>query len=232
MKRLAAILIMLASLAGCQESRVADFWNTHDIDYTDVRAAQDQFAAYAEQAVAAPLEEALESMDILFDKLKEDEVAYFLYTGWIDAAFYSLLSPCRDVALYTKAVERKISDGIIYEEECQKDLKKVQWMGYNLKGAKATVPGLIFDGKRTLVLVLDSGCPSCKKALSALGEDCRWVGLRKVAICMGYGPTPEAKGWELISNADASDVFDAELTPIYFIIDESGTVETGYTLAI
>ena len=92
MRRSTFIFLLLAVLAGCRENaNVADFWNTHSIDYSDIDAAQDQFARYAEQAVAAEKTDALASMDVLFDRLKEDEVGYYVYTDWIDGVFYNPL---------------------------------------------------------------------------------------------------------------------------------------------
>ena len=83
MRRWTAIFLLASLLAGCREGDLTDYWND-GIDYSDVEAAQDRFAIFAEKAVAAPEAEALAAMDVLFDKLKTDEVAYYLYTGWLE----------------------------------------------------------------------------------------------------------------------------------------------------
>lgn len=231
MKYFQTVVLCLALLAGCQTQGVSSFWDTHSIDYSDIRAAEDQFADFAELAVSAPQEEALAALDRLFDKLSQDPVAYYIYAGWMDGAFYHPLSPCRNAALYGKAVERMVADGILGEEEYHPFLQRREWMGYNLEGTQAVVPGLS-PGTRTLVLVLDLGCPSCREALEKLAADPQWRDVKKVAIGLGYGPEPAVPAWEYISSGNASAVFDIHLTPIYFVVAADGTVERGYTMAL
>ena len=219
-------------VAGCGQTRLADYWNVNGIDYSDISAAQDRFAIFAEQAVAAPEAEACEALDSLFDKLLEDEVAYFVYVDWIDFAFYSLLSPCRSAALYEKVVERVVSDDIVGNGDCDLYRQRLGWIKNNLEGSTAIVPGVELDGRRTLVLVLNLSCPSCLEAPAAMAADSRWNDFRRVAICCGYGPQPETEGWEFVRPGNVTEVFDPELTPVYFIVSHEGIVETSYTLAI
>ena len=232
MKRMAAIFLCPALIIGCQEAGIRDFWNTHGIDYSDVDAAQDQFAVFAENAVGAQEADALAAMDVLFDKLQEDEVAYYLYSDWMDDAFYNLLSPCRNAAIYEKAVERIVADGVLSEGEYAPYIQKLGWIQYNQEGAQAMVPGIVMNGNRTLVLVLDVGCPSCRDALTALAEREEWLHCRHIAVCCGYGPQPDIPGWEYVFPKNASDIFDPHLTPIYFVVSGDGTVEIPYTLAL
>lgn len=231
MKFFQTVVLLLALLAGCQRQDVSSFWKTHSIDYSDIRAAEDQFADFAELAVKSPVEDALAALDLLFDKLGQDTVAYYIYTEWMDGAFYHPLSPCRSAALYGKAVERMVADGILSEDEYRPFLQCREWIGYNLEGTQAVVPGLS-PGTRTLVLVLDLGCPSCREALERLAADPQWRDVKKVAIGLGYGPDPAVPGWEYISSENASAVFDIHLTPIYFVVAADGTVERGYTMAL
>lgn len=225
------MLLCLVLLSGCQAQGVRDFWTTHDIDYTDIAAAEDRFADYAELAVASPQEEALASLDALFDLMKQDEVGYYIYSGWMDAAFYNLLSPCRNAGLYGKAVDRMAADGILSADECKPFLQKKAWVQRNLKGQKADVPGVEVS-ERTLVLVLNLGCPSCREALDALSASPQWAECRHVAIGCGPGEPPSVPGWEYFFPKNAPEVFDPELTPVYFVVSADGTVEVPYTLAL
>lgn len=228
MKRLSAILLLMVSLTGCQGGRVADYWVKNSIDYSDYDAAQDRFAIFAEKAVVAKEADAAAAMDILFDKLKEDEVAYYIYTEWVDGAFYNPLSPCRNAFLYGKAVERILSDHIFSERECAPFLQRNQWLQFNREGYPATIPGVAFDGRRTIVLVLDLSCPTCREALSAIAGSREWADARRIAVCFGYGPQPDVPGWEYRFPEYASDIFDPELTPVYFVVSADGTVESTY----
>ena len=87
------ILFLLTLFAGCQGGSIAGFWNTHSIDYSDIDAARDQFVAYAEKAVTAPEPEALSSLDVLFDKLHEDEVAGWMLLSTISSPL-AATTPC------------------------------------------------------------------------------------------------------------------------------------------
>ena len=228
MRKLLAAILFPVFFLGCREN-VTGFWNNHQIDYSNIQSAQDTFVEFAQIAVNSPVDEALESIDVLFDRLKEDPVAYYLYSDWMDGAFYSLLSPCRSAALFSKAVERIVKDGVLAPSDCDPFIQKREWIQFNQAGHNATVPGVSSFGERTLVLVLDQSCPSCREALSVLAS---YDAARKIAICCSYGPAPEASGWEIISPDDAQAVFDPHMTPVFFVVSPDGTVERGYTIAL
>ena len=196
-------VLCLALLAGCRASGVGDFWNTHSIDYSDIHAAEEQFADFAELTIPAPEEDALAALDVLFDKLKQDTVAYYLYSEWMDGAFYNLLSPCRNATLYGKAVDRMAADGILTPNEM--------------------IPGETYE---------NMSCPSCREALEKLSADPQWNGVKKTAVCLGYGPEPAVPGWNYLFPENGSAVFDIHMTPVYFVTAPDGTVERGYTLAL
>ena len=232
MKKTTVIILCLALLAGCQASGIRGYWDNVPLLENDIEASQDRFAQFAELAVDAPEEDALAAMDLLFDRLVQDTVAYYIYSEWLQSAFYSPLSPCRNPLLYDKAVERIVADGILNTDECEPFLRTREWLQYNREGEKATVPGLSQTDTRTLVLVLDMSCPSCRQALETLAQDPQWNGCKKVAVCMGYGPRPSVPGWEYLSPENASAVFDIHMTPVYFVLAADGTVERGYAPAL
>ena len=232
MKHFIAAVLCLALLAGCRAGGVGNFWERHSIDYTDIRAAEDQFADFAELAATAPEEEALAALDALFDKLQKDTMGYYLYSEWMDGAFYSVLSPYRSAALYGKGVDRMVADGVLAESDYAPYLRRREWISYNLEGAQAFVPGMSSFDTRTLVLVLDLGCPSCREALEKLDKDPQWEGVRKLAVGLGYGPKPDIPGWVFLFPEDGTTVFDIGMTPVYFVVAADGTVECGYTLAL
>ena len=232
MRHAAAFILCLALLLGCQASDIRGYWKSVPLLEKDISVSEDRFAGFAELAVEAPEADALAAMDVLFDRLKEDAVAYYIYADWVEGAFYSPLSPCRNVALYSKAVDRITADAVLQEDEREPFLRKRQWAQYNLPGTPACVPGYVSFTARTLVLVLDLSCPSCQKALDALSSDPQWVDVSRVAVCCGYGPHPAVPGWDYLFPEDASSVFDLHLTPVYFVVAADGTVEIGYTPAL
>lgn len=232
MKHAVEIILCLALLMGCQASDIRGYWNTVPLLEGDISLSEDRFARFAELAAEAPEADALAALDVLFDRLKQDTVACYVYSEWVDGAFYSLLSPCRNAALYSRSVDRMLSDAVLDRNDCEPFLKKRDWIQYNLPGAPATVPGYPAFTEPTLVLVLDLSCPSCRKALEQLSADTRWAGVRRVAVCCGDGPHPAVPGWDYLFPEDANTVFDPHLTPIYFVVAADGTVESGYTPAL
>ena len=232
MNKSATTILCLALLAGCQASGIRGYWNDVPLLEKDLSVSEDRFARFAEQAVSAPEEDALAAMDDLFDKLKQDSVAYYIYSDWMAGAFYTPPSPCRSAALSTKAGDRMAADGILGPDECEPFLREREWIQYNREGAKATIPGLSTIDIRTLVLVLDLSCPACREALEVLAQDPQWNGANKLAVGLGYGPQPSVPGWEYLFPEKGNVVFDIHMTPVYFVVAADGTVERGYTLAL
>ena len=222
------LCISLAILSGCQRDGVQAYWDNYKFNLEDIQKEEEHFADFATLAVNSPREDSFKAIDRLFDKLEKNEVAYYVYTSWIDGAFYSILSPCRNSDLYSKAVDSIISDGVLTESECEQYIRKREWIGYNKAGSAATLPGVSVKDEPLLVLVLDQGCPSCRHALDSLGENPEWAGIRKIAICCGYGPAPTVDAWEYYTPQNASAVFDPQMTPVYFVVGADGNVETTY----
>lgn len=231
MRRLSLYILCLALLSGCQTGNVASFWDGRSVVVEDIAASEEQFAEFASAAAKALPQDALHAMDVLFDKLKEDPVDYFIYAEWMDA-FYDILSPCRSALLYGKAVERLVSDGILTDNEYAHFQKRLEWMQFNTEGSPAMVPGCSRFESRTLVLVLDLGCPSCREALEKLGSAPEWNGVRKIAVGLGNGPQPSVSGWEYLFPENGTSCFDIHTSPIYFVVAPDGTVEKGYTSAL
>ena len=224
--------LCLTILAGCHSSGIRGFWKDAPLVEENLSVCENRFADFAELAVKAPAQEAVQELDALFNRLKYDQTAYYIYAEWMDAAFYSPYSPCRNATLYSKAVERMVTDGVLTMEDCEPFIQHRDWININIKGDKAVVPGVSLDGKRTLILVLDLGCPSCREALNSLASDKKWKGTRKVAIGMGHGPEPDTAGWEFFRPEESWAVFDIKVTPVYFVVSEDGVVETSYTPAL
>lgn len=228
MKRLAVILLLLVSLTGCRDARVRYFWCTHSIDYSVVDSARSQFIDYAALASLADTSVARASIDRLYDKLKKDEVAYYLYTEWVEGIFYHPFSPYCSEPLYSRAVERMGVDGVFSEDECLPYRQRLAWMRLNREGESAVVPGVTLDGQRTLVAVADLGCHSCIEVLDSLATDGKWADVRRVAISCGHGPEFPLQGWERVLPKRTRDVFDTRYAPFCFVVSADGVVESSY----
>lgn len=229
MKRFAVILVILLSLSGCKDDSIVYYWERNGIGYEDIRAAQKRFAVFAEKAVAAPEQDALAAIDGLLNVLQTDTVAYYLYGEWLTVTFYSPFSPCRSASLFGKVAERLTSDGIYSDYDCFPLKLKQDWIKVNQTGTPAVVPSVELDGRRTLVLVLDQGCPSCREHLGALAKRPEWKNVRRVALCIGSGAAPDVPGWEYRFPEDPSAFFDPEQTPVYYVVAPDSLVEITYT---
>ena len=232
MKHAAQLILCLALLSGCQASGIRGYWNNVPLLEKDIRISEDRFADFAEAAAAADTRDALAAIDGLFDRLCRDTLAYYVYSDWIDGAFYNLYSPCRSAALYSKAVDRIITDAILQTDECAPFLQRKQWINFNQPGEKACVPGHPYFDQRTLVLVMDLGCPSCRSSLAKISSSPEWADCHHLAVGIGPGALATPPDWEFISSGNVKSVFDPDLTPIFFIVADDGTVEKGYTLAL
>ena len=226
------ILLCLALLNGCQASGIRGYWNDVPLLEKDIRVSEDRFADFAELAVASSQNDALAALDLLFDRLRRDSVAYYVYSEWMNGAFYNIFSPCRNATLYSKAVERIVTDAVLPTDECEPFLQRQRWIGYNLPAERAIVPGRPSFTGRTLVLVLDLSCPSCLKTLEKFLTAPEWAGVKHLAVCFGPGALPSDSGWDVIYDSNSAAVFDPQLTPIYFVVAADGTVEQGYTPAL
>ena len=237
---LVATAALLAALAmSCKSPSVKGYWDSHKPDITDIRAAEDEFAKFAELAVAAPEEDAHAEIDKLFDQLKSNEIAYFVYTEWVVTAFYSSASPCRNCPLFVYSMQRILSDGIIDGYDAELYAGFVTACQSNRVGDSLTLPSLLDrtgnevvleTGQPTLFMVVDLTCPSCLKALEKMKDS--YPEARHVALCSGPGRLPAIDGWETFKALDSDSVYDAGAAPFYFLTDKDGIIEITYTRAL
>ena len=237
MKRISALAILVVLLAGCRQSGVSAFWDGVDINVSadNYSEAEERFADFAELAVASPTEEALKGLDALFDKLRGNEVSYYIYEEWIEGSFYTILSPCRNAALFDAAAARMQSDGVLTDME-DRIASLRHWNSLNLEGARCSLPPLtgadgspveVPDGQPCTILLVDVSCRSCTAALGGLsgGEG------RHIAVCFGGNRAPDAPGWEYCFSRSVREWFDPESAPMYFRVAADGTVTQPYTPA-
>lgn len=233
----AALLAVLA--VSCKTESIKGYWDRHAPDISDIRTAEDEFSKFAELAVAAPEEDAQAEIDHLFDLLKKDEVAYYVYTEWTVSAFYSAASPCRNCPLFVYSVNRILSDGIIDGYDAEMYTRFVTACSTNLVGDKVTLPPLrdergseitLEHGQTTLYMVVNLTCPSCLKALDKYA-DFRPDAVH-IALCSGPGRLPSAAGWEYIRAVNTDEIYDVDAAPFYFVENADGIIETTYTRAL
>lgn len=201
------------------------------VSESNIGEARERFAGFAELAADAPLQEAYAALDDLMRKLAKDEVSYYVYEEWMEAAFYNMHSPTRSAPLFDHIAARIESDGIMKDMLDRVALLR-RYNSLNLEGQQCTLPQLFtpdgtpaeVSGPAT-VLVVDQTCRTCISALGALASE----GGRHLAICASNGDIPSAPGWEYFRAQALSDIFDTAALPFWFAIDASGTVTVPYS---
>lgn len=226
------LAVLALTLAACSpKSGISRFWNDADISAleSDFDGAKKRFTEFAELSLKAPSEEAGRALDVLFDRLAADEVAYYVYEEWCEGAFYNLLSPYRNAALFEHVAARVEADGIMTDE-----LPRIQslrrYNSLNLKGQQITLPDDLTlpdgqpleypAGEEVTVLVINPSCRSCLPALRTLAD----APGRHIAICFGTREVPSVPGWEYCHTAEIRRFFDTEAAPFWFAADAGGTV--------
>ena len=237
--RLAIILAALALVFSCKSPSVKGYWEQHKPDISDIRAAENEFAVFAELAVKAPEQEAREEIDRLFEQLQADEVAYFVYSEWMVSAFYSPASPCRSCALFSYAMTSHVlTDGIVDGYDAELYERLVTACNTNKEGTSLVLPPLndrlgndvtIEPGEPVLFLVVDLSCPSCLKALDRFSK--KYPKARHIALCSGPTTLPDRNDWEFLRATETESVYDISAAPFYFVVNSEGIIETTYTTA-
>lgn len=227
---LLSLLAISAILSGCRPpAGVRGYWFDRTPDIGDIEAAEEEFADFAELAVAAPEADAFAAVDQLLRKASKDEVTYIVYTDWIERGFGLIASPCYSCPIFVHAADRirkqKILDAYLSGEYA----KRREFCLHNRAGQMAELPLELTVAKRTLFLVVDQDCPSCRKAMDRLASENE--GSRLVALCCGHGPLPNEDGWDSYRLPHDQNIFDTAQSPFYFVADADGTVVITYKSA-
>lgn len=229
-----------AVISGCREADntgIRGYWSSRTLDLSDVAAAEEEFAEFAEQAVQAPQKEAFAAIDMLLDKVSEDEVVYLVYADWIARAFATLASPCRSCDIFVYAADKMLSDKKYVGYYCDEYRKHREFCLHNRVGDKAEIP-LLEDGccnsislpldQRTLFLVVDQDCPSCKESMTKFVSS-KWNDAAHIALCYGHGPLPVEPDWVCYRIIPDQNILDTREGPFYFVTSADGTIEISYT---
>ena len=228
---LAGLTVLLTACTNT--GNVRNYWKNADVTVTESNfdSAEDHFASFAEKLVKAPLKDIGPAVDELMEKLKSDEVSYYVYSEWIVMAFHSLLSPCRDPGIFNRFIEHFKTDGIMSEGEFSPLAELADKDLLNAVGTLCTIPKLSEEklwkpGEETLFLILNLDCATCVAALRALSEEPG----RHIALCFGNTPVPTLSGWEYYHPDGLDEYFDLDAAPFWFTVDADGKVKTSYTL--
>lgn len=231
MMRKATILsVMLALLlTGCNGSgKLSGFWDNADVTVTEENytQVQDRFAEFAELLAAKP--EAVESLNPLFDKLKDNEVDYIIYTQWMEYAFHNYFSPCRNPAIFDAVVERIAADAILSAEETERMQKLAAQDWFNHTGDPCKLPEGVKAEGPALFLILNLDCRTCQQSLQALSNI--HPEAAHIALCYGWSPAPSVPGWEYLKPEGMEEIFELEAAPFWFLTAADGTVEIPYSM--
>ena len=236
MKRFAvAILIASASIiSGCRNnSGVRGYWSSRTLDVDNYKTAEEEFADFVELASAAPQADAFAAVDMLLKKARKDDVTYIIYADLIMRGFSSIGSPCRSCPIFLHAADNILSHGIPSGDMATRYQKRKELCLHNNVGDIAEIPKLAGNKtleltRRTLVLVVDQDCSTCRQSMERFSSD-KWDDAALVALCYGHGPLPEQPGWECYQMSRSQALLDTAEAPLFYVISPDGKVEISYT---
>ena len=237
MRRLALIFAAIAAIiSGCRGNQgVRGYWSTRTLDLDNYAAAEEEFTDFAELAVQAPEKDAFVAVDRLLKKAGEDEVTYLVVTDWIVRGFSYIASPCHSCAIFVHAADKILSQGIVGQYEAGEIRRNREFCLHNRVGDKTELP-LLTDGdvhdipldRRTLFLVVDQDCPSCRQSFQKFSSP-EWSGTALTGLCYGHGPLPEMEGWNFYRIENDQTLLDVRQAPFFFLNAPDGTIEISYT---
>ena len=215
-------------ISGCRNSSgIRNYWSSHTPDISDYNVAEEEFARFAELAVQAPEGDAVAAVYQLIKKAsRQDEVTYLVYIDLITRGFSLIASPCYAPDLFVHAADRILSGKHLDGYTRAQLLQRRQFCSSNRVGEQVRLPINYPVAKRTLFLVVDHDCSSCRKAMTRLSGEFSDICL--VALCNGHGPLPTEPGWDCYLLPYDQDILDTEAGPYYFVAAADGTVETSY----
>ena len=225
-----ALFVAMTIISGCRSnSGIRAYWSERTPNIDDIAAAEDEFTNFAELAVDAPEADAFWAVDQLLRKASKDEVTFIVYTDWIARGFGLVASPCYSPSIFTHAAKTALRKRILDSYLTAEYKKRLEFCSHNRVGDKAKLAvDLPIEG-RTLILVVDQDCPSCRKAMERLAKE--WEGLGLVALCVGHGALPGDPDWKCLRLPNDQNIFDAGQSPFYFVIGADGIVEQAYKSA-
>lgn len=236
MRRFALILAAaVAIISGCRDrSGIRGYWYSRDVGIEDFKAAEEQFADFAEMAVSAPRRDAFAAVNALLKKASGDEVTYLVYTDWISRAFGLIASPCYSPDIFIHAADKILSKGMLSGSATDEYRRKREFCLHNRQGSKVLLPYLA-EGEepvplvqRTVFLVVDQSCPSCRESMVRFLSP-EWSDAWLVALCYGRGPLPEERGWDCRRLSPDQTVLDVRQGPFFFVTTPDGRIEQSYT---
>ena len=237
MRRLALTLAALAAIiSGCHDnSGIRGYWSSRTLDLENISAAEDEFTDFVELAVQAPEKDVFVAVDRLLKKASKDEVTYLVYTDWIIRGFSYIASPCHSCAIFIHAADKILSQGIVGEYEAEEVRRNREFCRHNQMGSKTKLPpmqdGNVSDiplDRRTLFLVFDQDCPTCRQSILQFSSP-EWEDTARVGLCYGHGPLPVIEGWDFYRIPGDQSILDTRQAPFCFVNAPDGTIEMTYT---
>ena len=228
---LAAIAVIIS---GCRDNTgVRGYWSSSDLNLDNYDAAEEEFADFVELAYAAPEKDAFAAVDMLLKKARKDDVTYLVYADLIMRGFSAIGSPCRSCPIFIHAADNMLSHGIPSGDMTERYKTRRELCFHNGVGDDAEIPELADSAKidfgcRTLILVVDQDCSSCRQSMDRFSTE-KWNGTALVALCHGHGPLPERPGWECHRMSRKQTLIDTRETPLFYVISPDGKVEITYT---
>lgn len=230
MRKLLPLILAAMCLSACTGQDIRHYWDEREVSISDYSKSAEAFGEFAALAAKAPLSEAVQALETLYDRIQDKEVEYIIYSEFTETAFHNYYSPYRRPELFQAMVERIAADRILSKE----DIARLQQMAendrLNLPGAPCVLPGGLEAEGNALYLVLNLDCRTCLQSLNGLVN--KYPKAKHIALCFGWGEVPKAEGWEFLHPQGIDKCFDSEAAPFWFLTDGAGRIKVPYCTEI
>jgi hypothetical protein len=186
-----------------------------------------------------------------------DEIGYYLWSEWAITTLYGLWSPVRDMESFEMFLRGIASDGRVPAGGKEFAPRLLGLATHNQEGSKAEVFEMFdpagdkvllsdFRGKRVLLLIVDTTCPSCVDTMQAvesnrtLSEAAQSGELALVVVAINQSHeevvefAEEKRGtlWRVFCTSGSElekNYYDAEASPELLLLSHDGKVEVAAT---
>lgn len=260
---LAALALLLIGVTSCgsgaPKATLEGFWDdfgpTTLLD--DVEAAEQKLVAWGELLLEADSTAREASVGEFLEVMVADQVCYYVWSEWVMLHLYGVWSPVRNEEAVMMLLERVVADERIAPEDKAGIPELIGVLTHNRVGEAAQEFAMFdtqaaeyhladFRGRRVLLLLIDTTCPSCVDTMQEI-ENSRGVmaasqrgELALVAVAINQNPQSVAHfaeqksgtPWQIFcaSGLEISRAhYDTQAAPVLFLLSPEGRVEVGMT---
>lgn len=243
------------SCGSVQERKLKLWWEDADFSVneavSDIDRLEEHFAGYCELLSDVSLQVASESICSFVDKLKNNELLFYIYYEMFCSALYSIDSPFRNEVLFDVYLDKAMNSGVFKGYEMERinniaSLSKLSRPGekipdseiLSLSGESVNLHDFLSSVEQTLMVVVDPNCPYCLEIVDKIENDITVKEMtedgRLKMLLLSVFPDISTMSracdnvssfWNIfVAGHDIDKVIDRSLSPSYYLIGKDAVV--------